>query len=82
MLSNMQDTSSSSPGLPYHPYRFYTNLDCLSPDPDSAPAGDCLQSNAITNYGLKLYDVGSAGDPPAADPNRAGIFPMCAIQPN
>mgnify|MGYP007089698293 FL=1 len=81
-LANMQDTSTSSPSLPYQPYRFKSNGDCNSRDPDNAAPGDCLQVNAINNYGLKLHDVGSNGDPPASDPKRPGVFPVCVLQPN
>ncbi len=83
MTENMLDTSSSSTSLPYQPYRFYTNLDCLSPDPNAAAAGDCLPQNIIS-YGIKFHDVGTNGDPGSSDPTNpsAGVFPVCALQPN
>jgi len=77
---DMQNTTSSSDSLPYNPYRFFTYSDCQSSDPDNPAPGDCLASNMIT-YGIKLHDVGSSGDPPANDPNRPGVFPVCALQP-
>lgn len=80
-VADMQNSAASSPGLPYHPYRFLTNLDCLS-NPENPQAGDCLSTNMINTYGLKLHDVGSLGDPPADDPNRAGVFPVCVLQPS
>lgn len=83
-VSDMQDTSPSSASLPYQPYRFFTDQDCLSPDPDNPvikTPPDCSPANAINTYGLKLHSVGSNGDPPASDPNRAGVFPICALQP-
>jgi hypothetical protein len=82
--ASMLDSSASSASLPYQPYRFYSNQDCLSADPDAAASGDCLPSNAIKNYGLKFHDVASNGDPPADDPTntRGGEFPICALQPD
>jgi hypothetical protein len=78
MLSN----GSSSISMSYTPYRFYTDEDCYSPDPDLAQPGDCLPRNAIRTYGLRLVDIGSSGDPPATDPNRTGAFPVCVLQPD
>jgi hypothetical protein len=90
MLSDMQNITAA--GAPYQPYRFKTDLDCIDPDtgfpainPDATNAANsnyCNYLNAINTYGLKLQDVGSSGDPPASDPNRAGVFPVCVIQPN
>lgn len=81
MAANMENSSLSS-NYPYIPFRFPNASDCQSGDPDApAFAGDCDPSKII-HYGLKLHDVSSNGDPSASDPNRAGVFPMCALQPN
>lgn len=79
-LVDMQDNSSSSSALPYMPYRFYKDLDCQSIDPANAASGDCLASNAISNYGLKLHGIADNGDPAASDPNHPGMYPFCALQ--
>ena len=80
-LSDMQNSTSAS--LPYQPFRFMTNTDCLSSDPDQpTSANDCSSTTVINTFGLKLHDVNSNGDPPADDPNRAGVFPVCALQPD
>lgn len=81
MSGDMINTSSAVHNT-YTPYRFMAPGDCSSTDPDTAVGGDCNPQRALRNYGLKLHDVGSAGDPPADDPNRAGVFPVCALQPN
>ena len=81
MLSDMQNSTSAA--MPYMPYRFYTDVDCLSDNPDAPTTpSDCALGNAITTYGLKLHDVGDNGDPPASDPARPGLFPICALQPD
>ncbi|MFZ9595607.1 MAG: hypothetical protein ACO3A2_05960 [Bdellovibrionia bacterium] len=90
MLADMQNGTAAS--LPYQPYRFYTDTDCQeigtnqpSRDPDATYALDpsrCNPMNAMTTFGLKLHDVGSNGDPPADDPGRNGIFPVCVLQPD
>ncbi len=77
---DMQAGNSAS--LPYQPWRFKTAQDCLSSDPDLASPGDCLASNAITNYGLKLHDVGENGDPAGDSSSRPGVFPVCVLQPD
>lgn len=79
--TDMQDISSGSTSLPYQPYRFFTNSDCTSPQPGLTGPGDCLLSNAINNYGLKLHDVGTSGDPPANTTNQP-VFPVCVLQPD
>jgi hypothetical protein len=79
-LADMLNTASSSPSLPYQPYRFMANTDCNSPDPDAPLLGDCNPKYSLTNYALKLHDVSNNGDPPANDPNRAGVFPVCVLQ--
>ncbi|MEO7161304.1 MAG: hypothetical protein ABI041_00145, partial [Bdellovibrionia bacterium] len=86
----MRDVTSA--GAPYQPYRFETDLDCIDPltglastDPDVTFAANpnyCKNSTSINTFGLKLHDVGSNGDAPASDPFRAGVFPVCALQPN
>lgn len=79
---NMQDTSSTSPALPYQPYRFYLGSDCSSNDPDNpSTPGDCNPTNAITNYQLMIHDVGDTSNPTASDPNSPIAFPVCALQP-
>jgi hypothetical protein len=72
---------SSSVHNIYTPYRFMSLGDCNSPDPDNpSTVGDCDASRALRNYGIKFHDVGNIGDPPATDPNRPGVFPVCALQ--
>ena len=61
----------------YTPYRFVTDGDCTLADPDT-----CNATNALRNYGLKLHDVSTAGDPPPDDPGRPGSFPLCVLQPD
>jgi hypothetical protein len=73
--------SASSVYAQYAPTRFRTDNDCGSSTPTPA-GGKCLSQNMFRSYGLKLHDVADAGDPPASDPNRAGVFPVCALQPN
>ena len=81
MAAQMENSSNTS-NYPYIPYRFPNASDCQSPDPDNPlTVGDCNPSKII-HYGLKLHDVSTNGDPPASDPNRPGIFPMCVLQPN
>jgi hypothetical protein len=75
MTQDMQN-SATSVSNPYTPYRFFTDQDCLSGTPNSAPAGDCLATNII-HYQIKFNDVSSNGDSPVS----AAVFPMCAIQP-
>jgi hypothetical protein len=80
-VKDMQDTSPySSPSLPYQPYRYKSDQDCLSTDPDNPTSSeDCKLANRIS-YGLKLHDVSSDENPAPDDPNRAGVFPVCALQ--
>jgi hypothetical protein len=71
----------------FTPYRYKSATDCAlqTPSPANGGTNTCtVSTNAdiIEPYGLKLHDVGTNGDPPADDPNRAGVYPMCAIQPN
>lgn len=63
--------------LAYKPYRFLNQNDCNSDDPEAA---GCDLMKAV-HYGVKLHEVGTAGDPPAGD-NRGGSFPVCALQPD
>jgi hypothetical protein len=76
---NSGDMSNSSSPIyaQYAPFRFRVDNDCNNTDPTS-----CSSTYMFRNYGLKLHDVADAGDPPASDPNRAGIFPVCALQPD
>lgn len=90
MLNDMRDATLA--GAPYQPYRFETDVDCFDPitemystDPDVTHGNYptlCKNSTSINTYGLKLHDVGDNGDAPANDPSRAGVFPVCAIQPD
>ena len=81
MAADMENSSNSS-NYPYIPFRFPTAADCLSSNPNFPTGpGDCNPAKII-HYGLKLHDVSSNGDPPASDPNEAGVFPLCALQPN
>ena len=68
----------------FTPYRYKTSADCpaLITSTNGAACTVTGTTNIIEPYGLKLHDVGTNGDPPASDPNRAGVFPMCAIQPD
>ena len=79
VMSRDMSDSSSAIYAQYAPYRFRADTDCGAADPDLA---GCIQSKALRNYGIKWHDVDSAGDPPAGAPNRAGVFPVCAMQPN
>ncbi len=72
--AEMRDTSSQV-SLRHTPLRFRFANDCNSDNPDT-----CDQSRII-RYGLKLHDVASNGDPPGDSPDRAGVFPVCALQP-
>ena len=81
MAADMENSTTTS-DYPYVPMRFPNASDCLSSNPNNPlSAGDCNPSKII-HYGLKLHDVNTNGDPPASDPSRAGIYPMCVIQPN
>lgn len=77
MVNDMLNSDSS---LAYQPLRYQTYLDCTS----SNYLSDCSSpaSKVISNYGIKLHDVGNNGDPSGNDPSRPGVFPVCAIQPN
>lgn len=74
MLADMQNSSASSPGAPYQPVRFKLASDCTSNNPNSC------NSDNILGYDMKLHDVGTNGNPPADDPSRPGIFPICVLQ--
>jgi len=79
MTSTMQNSSIADSDV-YTPYRFLPG-DCLSPDPlNPATPGDCAPSKRVI-YGLKLHDAGENSDPNSEDPNRPGVFPVCALQP-
>jgi hypothetical protein len=81
MAADMENSSNTT-NYPYMPMRFPNASDCLSTDPNFPTGpGDCNPTKLI-HYGLKLHDVGTNGDPPANNPNEAGIYPMCALQPN
>jgi hypothetical protein len=75
---NTGDMSNSASPVyaQYAPFRFRADSDCDKEDPST-----CSTQHMWRNYGLKLHDVADAGDPPASDPNRAGVFPVCALQP-
>lgn len=83
VMSGEMSSISSPTHYMYTPYRFMAPDDCtdtsgdglIDPDADNCPA-----SRALRNYGIKFHDVGGAGDPPADDPNRPGVFPVCALQ--
>jgi hypothetical protein len=80
MSGEITNPSSSVHNI-YTPYRFMSLGDCNSADPDNpSTIGDCNAARALRNYGIKFHDVGSVGDPPANDPNRPGVFPVCALQ--
>jgi len=66
----------------FTPYRFKTSADCAATSASGAPCVAAASSNLFPPYGIKLHDVGTNGDPSATDPNRPGVFPMCAIQRN
>jgi hypothetical protein len=75
MAADMEadDTSNVAP---YFPMRFPNASDCLSSNPNAPESStDCEASK------IKLHDVDTNGDPPASDPQRAGIYPMCVLQP-
>ena len=79
MTTTMQNSSIADADV-YTPYRFLPG-DCLSPDPLNPQfPGDCAPSKRVI-YGLKLHDVGENSDPNSEDPNRPGVFPVCALQP-
>ncbi len=73
-----RDMSNASGAIyqQYAPYRFRSDTDCNSDNPDD---GTCNTSAAFTMYGIKFYDVGSAGDEPSS--GGAESFPICALQP-
>jgi hypothetical protein len=76
---NTGDMSNSASPVyaQYAPFRFRVDSDCNSTHP-----GGCPTQYMFRNYGLKLHDVADAGDPPASNPSRAGVFPICALQPD
>lgn len=68
---------------PYIPYRFYSQKDCQSADPDNpSTAGDCAASKVI-RYSPKFHDIGTNGDAPPGDKSggREIVLPVCALQP-
>lgn len=68
---------------PYIPYRFYSQKNCQSPDPDNpTTAGDCSPSKVI-RYSPKFHDVGTNGDAAPGDTTggREIVLPVCALQP-
>lgn len=80
--SDMDPTSGSHVHQIYTPLRFMSPTDCRSPDPDHPlTAGDCNATRMLA-YQLKKHEVGSPGNPGQDDPNRAGDFPLCVLQPN
>jgi hypothetical protein len=76
---NSGDMSNSSSPVyaQYAPFRFRVDSDCNDADPTG-----CATQFMFRNYGLKLHDVANAGDPPSNDSARAGMFPLCALQPD
>jgi hypothetical protein len=75
----MTSDMSNAGGLTYQqyaPYRFRTDSDCAANNPDTA---GCNTAGALTMYGIKFYDVGTAGDIPST--GGVGTFPVCALQP-
>ncbi len=76
---NTSDILNPTLGQPYYPFRYLTAADCPTNNPNDTV--NCPVTNAITTYAPKLHDIQTNGDPPASDPSRAGIFPICALQP-
>ncbi len=76
---NSGDMSNSASPIyaQYAPFRFRVDSDCGSANPTG-----CSTQHMFRNYGLKLHDIADAGDPPASDPSRTGIYPICALQPD
>ncbi len=66
--------NSTSQGQQFIPQRGYTSADCTS-------AGVCGDSSKVLTYGPLLNDITVSTDPNANDPQRTGVFPICAIQP-
>ncbi len=81
-LDDMNPTSAGITHAIYSPIRFFSPNDCRSPDPDQPLSPNDCSPARIVHYNLNTHDVGSGGDPAAADPNRSGDFPLCVIQPN
>ena len=63
----------------YVPYRYYSPSDCINPS-GSTP-GDCSETSRI-RYEIQTYDISGSASPAGTDPNRAGNFPLCVIQPD
>ncbi|CAM6053610.1 unnamed protein product [Sphagnum tenellum] len=93
--TNIMTTDMTTPTTaaePYIPYRYFTDQDCIDPvtllpstnppQTNLANPSTCMSTSSINGYGVKLHDVGTNGDPSANDPNRAGVFPVCVLQPN
>lgn len=69
--------SSSTVYAQYAPFRFRADKDCNVADPTGCPT-----QYMFRNYGLKLHDVADVDDPSGDSSSRAGIFPLCALQPD
>ncbi|MDR3607818.1 MAG: hypothetical protein P4M08_10615 [Oligoflexia bacterium] len=78
VMSGDMSNASSPVYQQYAPYRFRSDSDCSALDPDAA---GCNLSDAFTMYGIKFYDVGSAGDAPSSSGTATQSFPVCALQP-
>jgi hypothetical protein len=80
---NTGDMSNSASPIyaQYAPFRFRADSDCNNVNPTLCNSPAQIQ-NMFRTYGLKLHDIADAGDPPASDPNRVGVFPICALQPD
>ena len=74
MTKDMSNTGSLT-YQQYAPYRFRTNSDCMANDPDTA---GCNASNALTMYGVKFYDVGTAGDVPSTGGTECSPSARCS----
>ena len=66
-------TQGTALGNQFIPYRYKTATDCST-------NGPCDTSQKLT-YLPKLDDITITTDPNANDPQRTGIYPICAIQP-
>jgi len=68
-------------GKAFIPYRFYSQNDCLSSDPDFPTSGDDCRIERKITYDMITTDINNQADAPGNDPQRSPAFPICAIQP-
>jgi hypothetical protein len=66
-------TQGTALGNQFIPYRYKTPADCVQ-------NGPCDSSQKLTFLPL-LDDINVTVDPTGSDPQRTGIYPICAIQP-